>query len=231
MSEDPDSEGISPSDAPPDNSTTAISTEDSSPEFSRDTIFFVESHRIVLQVPKAMEGYAARYGARYDHVQKTWYVLGDVPEALESFGPPPMPRQPVYEFSPPCPRCGSFMVKRYRKKDGDPFWSCSHFPKCKGIAEWGTPAMASTSETLNKIITPPTPRQTQSQVGQRLLLRRKWEELTGQLVVKLGSVRAAEAWLFKPHPNLQHSTPAKTMLTIDGVIKVEQLVLSLPSPL
>jgi hypothetical protein len=231
MSEAPDIEGITPSDAPPDTSTTTTSTEGSSSESSSELLFFVESHRIVLQVPKAMEGYAVRHGALYDQAQKAWYVLGDVPEVLESFGPPPTPRQPVYEFSPPCPHCGSCMVKRYRKRDRDPFWSCSRFPACKGIVEWEPPSPASPAAILNTITTPSTPPQKPPQAGQRLLLRRKWEELTAQLVEKLGSVSAAEAWLFNPHPDLQHITPAKTMLTMDGVSKVEQLIQSLPGQL
>jgi hypothetical protein len=231
MSEAPDSEGINAVDSPLDTYTYTQSTEDSAPESSSESQFYVEPHRVVLQVPWAMAGYAASHGARYDRAQKAWYVLGDVPEALESFGPPPVPRPPIYEFSPPCPRCGSYMVKHYRKRDGDPFWGCSRYPQCKGSAEWEPPSPASSSTNQTSITPLPAPPQKTPQFGQRLRLRRRWEELTTQLVEKLGSVSSAEAWLFSPHPHLQHRTPAKTMLTMDGVITVERLIQSLPGQL
>lgn len=34
--------------------------------------------------------------------------------------------------NPCCPRCGSAMVKRAAKQDGNAFWGCSTFPKCRG---------------------------------------------------------------------------------------------------
>lgn len=35
-----------------------------------------------------------------------------------------------------CPRCGEWMMVRYRKKDREPFWGCSRFPRCRGTREW-----------------------------------------------------------------------------------------------
>ena len=35
--------------------------------------------------------------------------------------------------SPKCPKCGADMVERKRKSDGQPFWGCSNFPRCRGI--------------------------------------------------------------------------------------------------
>jgi len=191
--------------------------------------FVGHSPRICLHIPEAMKPYAARHGAKYDPAQKQWYVLGDVPEALESFGPPPARRQPVYEYSPPCPTCGAYMVKRFRKRDRDPFWSCSRYPTCKGIVVW-TPAMppATPSEIIQEFTQPtPAPAKPPSP-ALRVHLTRKWKELTAQLALKLGSIPAAEDWLFKQHPALQEKTPAETMLTMEGTIIVEKIIQALP---
>lgn len=34
--------------------------------------------------------------------------------------------------APRCPRCGSNMVRRTRRSDGNPFWGCKNFPRCNG---------------------------------------------------------------------------------------------------
>ena len=38
------------------------------------------------------------------------------------------------EPAPKCPYCGAPMVRRVRKADGKPFYGCSKYPACKGIA-------------------------------------------------------------------------------------------------
>lgn len=38
----------------------------------------------------------------------------------------------VATFNPCCPKCGSAMVKRIAKQDGNAFWGCSTFPECRG---------------------------------------------------------------------------------------------------
>jgi DNA helicase II / ATP-dependent DNA helicase PcrA len=35
--------------------------------------------------------------------------------------------------SPLCPKCNSSMIKRHRKSDGNAFWGCSTFPRCRGL--------------------------------------------------------------------------------------------------
>lgn len=35
--------------------------------------------------------------------------------------------------SPSCPKCGSMMVLRTRRKDAGQFWGCRSYPQCKGI--------------------------------------------------------------------------------------------------
>lgn len=37
--------------------------------------------------------------------------------------------------SPSCPKCGSTMVLRTRKKDAGQFWGCTSYPQCRGIRE------------------------------------------------------------------------------------------------
>lgn len=230
MNEAPDRMDSKPSEANPDKSAEAspAQTELSAPALI--AALAGHSPRISLEIPEAMKPYAERHGAKYDSARKEWYVLGDVPEALESFGPPPAPRHPVYEYSPPCPTCGAFMLKRYRKRDRDPFWSCSRFPKCKGIVEWA-PAMPATPSEIIQEFTQPTPAPPKPpSPALRLRLNRKWEVLTAHLALKLGSIAAAEAWLFKRHPELQAKTPAETMLTMEGTLKVEKIIQALPSP-
>lgn len=34
---------------------------------------------------------------------------------------------------PVCPKCGSAMKKRKRRSDGNEFWGCVQYPKCKGV--------------------------------------------------------------------------------------------------
>jgi len=35
-----------------------------------------------------------------------------------------------------CPNCGKEMKLRHRRSDGNPFWGCSGFPKCRGTARY-----------------------------------------------------------------------------------------------
>lgn len=36
---------------------------------------------------------------------------------------------------PPCPRCGNPMVSRTNQRDGDVFWGCPQYPKCRGTRQ------------------------------------------------------------------------------------------------
>lgn len=36
-----------------------------------------------------------------------------------------------------CPKCGKATVRRFRKRDNSPFYSCIGYPKCDGI--WKPP--------------------------------------------------------------------------------------------
>lgn len=45
-------------------------------------------------------------------------------------------RGPEKPGEPPLCSCGSKMVRRERKADGQPFWGCSKFPECKGIVSF-----------------------------------------------------------------------------------------------
>lgn len=37
---------------------------------------------------------------------------------------------------PNCPRCRERMVLRYRKRDWEPFWGCTRFPRCRATLPW-----------------------------------------------------------------------------------------------
>ncbi len=50
--------------------------------------------------------------------------------------------QPV---SPRCPKCGSEMVLRKAKQSpnqGQPFWGCTNYPRCRGIVQYQAPKIA-----------------------------------------------------------------------------------------
>ncbi len=42
-------------------------------------------------------------------------------------------KQTTLPITPKCPKCGSPMVKRFKKADNTSFWGCSQFPECDGI--------------------------------------------------------------------------------------------------
>lgn len=209
-------------DAPHDKSASASPTQQVPASAQLGDGLIGDPRRINLQVLDEMEGYAARHGAQYDVSSNRWYVIGEVPEALESFGPSSIPRQPLNESSPICPLCRASMVMRYSKSGGDPFWGCSRFPNCKGTVEWEPSLPKTIGATIN--IGKEAPRLLQGNFASaHELLKRRWEELVALLYVRLGS-NAGENWLFSPHPDLYGKTPAQTMLTWAGAKKVEQLI-------
>jgi hypothetical protein len=52
------------------------------------------------------------------------------------------PEEETETAPPPCPRCGTTMVVRQVKREGprqgEPFWGCPSFPKCRGTRELNT---------------------------------------------------------------------------------------------
>lgn len=51
----------------------------------------------------------------------------------------PLPVTQDVNPTPKCPKCGSEMVLRTAKSgpnQGEKFWGCSNFPKCRGILKW-----------------------------------------------------------------------------------------------
>lgn len=51
----------------------------------------------------------------------------------------PLPITQDVNPTPKCPKCGSEMVLRTAKSgpnQGEKFWGCSNFPKCRGILKW-----------------------------------------------------------------------------------------------
>jgi restriction system protein len=42
---------------------------------------------------------------------------------------------PASSVAPPCPKCGSNMLRRINKTTKSEFWGCSSFPKCRGTLE------------------------------------------------------------------------------------------------
>jgi len=42
------------------------------------------------------------------------------------------PDKPIIKTTVRCPSCNSFMVVRTRRSDGNQFYGCSRFPRCRG---------------------------------------------------------------------------------------------------
>jgi predicted RNA-binding Zn-ribbon protein involved in translation (DUF1610 family) len=56
-----------------------------------------------------------------------------------SFGARVIQDKPAASVSPWCPKCGSAMVLRTAKSgtnQGDQFWGCSNYPRCRGIVRY-----------------------------------------------------------------------------------------------
>ncbi len=207
-------------DAPHDNPTGASQTQLDSASTKLSSELIGDTRRIYLHVPDAMENYAARHGAQHDVSSNRWYVIGEVPEALESFGPSSLPRQRFFEI---CPLCRAPMMLRYgRRNREDPFWGCSRFPKCRGTVEWEPSLPKTIGATINIGNEGAEPFQ-RSPVSAHELLKGRWKELVAQLYERMGPV-AGEEWLFNPHSNLNGKSPAQTMLTWSGAKIIEQLI-------
>lgn len=67
-------------------------------------------------------------------------------EVVSSQPPPPIPPQPssapVSRIGrpagvPSCPDCGAVMVNRLSRKDGERFWGCPAYPRCRGTRPLG----------------------------------------------------------------------------------------------
>lgn len=54
-------------------------------------------------------------------------VVGDPNSRIE----PVLPSQAASP-TPPCPACGSDMVQRRNRRNGEPFWGCPGYPRCRG---------------------------------------------------------------------------------------------------
>ena len=71
-------------------------------------------------------------------------------KALSAAGPPPPRTQVTFNLErqlaldkaladgkvPGCDDCSSPMVLRLRRRDGEPFWGCGRYPRCKGTTSW-----------------------------------------------------------------------------------------------
>lgn len=223
MSKITDTSDLHQPDAPHDNPTGASQTQQDPASTKLSDELIGDTRRIYLQIPDEMEDYVARHGAQYDVSRNRWYVIGEVPEALESFGPSCLPRQRLFELIPICPLCRAPMMMRYsRRSGGDPFWGCSRFPQCKGTVDWEPSLPKTIGDTLNiRNEGPEPPRRNPASAHE--LLKARWEVLVAMLYERIGP-DAGEIWLFRPHPDLSGKTPAHTMLTWAGAKKVEQLI-------
>jgi len=180
-----------------------------------------------LQIPDAMLAYATAYGAVKDPQSNRWYVSGEVPMELLSFVPK-LARGPVPESFPSCPKCGSMMVKRYRRTDGGAFWGCSQYPRCPGIVDWTYNNVALAQDALKPILDVPdndSPRELKpSNVVEVSSLKPYLERIVSMATEKLGGVKAARRWLETSKVAFLGKKPLEVMRSVEGCQRVEQLL-------
>ena len=198
--------------------------------------------RIVLDVTPDTMLYAKTHGAKYDALNRQWYVDGEVPPELVNL----VPRKPnptFEEVAPACPICQASTVKRRSKKSGGYFWGCSRWRPdgqgCKGYIDYEewlaeqleakpgrvTDYLTEDTHAKAKVATPP-PRSEQSQVritGDDLRVER-WAQITELATRECGGAAQASRWLNTPKIALGRKTPIETMTTDAGCSQVEKLL-------
>ncbi|WP_445989687.1 antitoxin Xre/MbcA/ParS toxin-binding domain-containing protein [Chromobacterium haemolyticum] len=169
--------------------------------------------KTILFVPDEMKNYAIRHGAIYDENLNEWYFWGEVPSALVNFTTPKVIKNAEPDYGPTCKKCNSYMVKKYRKSDGDAFWSCSRFPYCKHTEEWDPYKKHEVSKTVTK---KPTQVRTSSEL--------ELQKVVKLAVAQTGSENAAMKWLQTPKISLNGKAPLAVMKNSEGCARIIELL-------
>jgi ssDNA-binding Zn-finger/Zn-ribbon topoisomerase 1 len=180
-----------------------------------------------LNIPWAMQSFAATKGAQRELETGNWFFSGEVPVELLEFVPPPV-RSHEPKQVPTCPECGSVMCKRYNSKDGSPFWGCPAYPKCRGLKRWeydsAAPLIDLAEKALDRRSLPSSPGGDGSaKKGNAAALKIRIDQIVSTAAFLFGH-QSLNAWLETPSDRLEGKTPLQLLGTIDDCIKVQKLL-------
>jgi len=91
--------------------------------------FFVTTNIFTLEAEQFAEGKPMELidGTRLVELVRDSKVM-----AMKPAEPKPVEAKPVEQTpEPKCPNCGGVLVVRTNKREGNHFWGCSNFPKCR----------------------------------------------------------------------------------------------------
>lgn len=171
-----------------------------------------------LRVPKEWFEYAIEHGAKYDPTARTFYTLGDIPEPLERFGTEKVER----EFLPPrrapkCPACYAAMHLR-TSRQGNTFWGCTNFPKCRAIRQYHPRRL----DCYEAILQESGPISHLSETAEKATKADLYTIVEATL--KTLGRETFESWLFTPHSKLSGMRPADVMGTRQGILLIWNLL-------
>jgi hypothetical protein len=186
----------------------------------------------ILSVPPDAVEHAARFGAKYDSKNGSWYVVGPVPPELLNYVPRSK-NQRFQETAPRCPVCGS-PTRKLVNRAGNPFWACVTYFKtrCPGVVDYpdyldAMEPWAKVGEFLPKVagslFGPPEPPPKNNERTPHPL-RPRWQEIVQEAWVVFGDPRVAERWLFYPKVAFNNKTPAEMCRTEAGCVAVLKLL-------
>ena len=190
-------------------------------------------NRTYLDTSDGMVAYARDRGAKFDKAVGLWFVEGEVPNDLIGLIPK-KPNKTVHVVAPSCPACGSHMVERRRQSDGNLFWGCSQFPRCKGIVTfedhleyvepWQSKSVVDFLKT-NDAFAKPSPSKDKKRSSMPPELQAEVERVVAFAAKVRGGSSRAEKWLSSPKVALKGKIPIHLMTSMDGCLLVEKLLL------
>lgn len=195
--------------------------------------------RIVLSVTPDTMLYAKTHGAKYDALNRQWYVGDEVPPELLNLVPH-QPNPAFEEIAPSCPVCQASMVKRTKRTTGAYFWGCSRYRPdgngCSGHIDYekwlseqlkGKPGHVTDYLRKND---PPSPvrreesRQANAHIPGDDPRVFRWAQLTEIATRECGSAAQASRWMSTPKVALRGKTPLEAMKSQEGCDAVEVLL-------
>jgi hypothetical protein len=195
--------------------------------------------RVVLDVSPDTMLYAKTHGAKYDALNRQWYVEGEVPPELVNLVP--HIANPIFEeVAPACPKCQASTVKRRNGKTGAYFWGCSRYRSdglgCKGYIDYEEWLAKQLEDKPGRVtdyleqkgalpkMSPSEPVQAKAATSgddQRVL---RWAQITELASRECGGAAQASRWLNTPKIALKGKTPIEAMTTDAGCNQVEKLL-------
>ena len=178
-----------------------------------------------LEVPRAQIAYAIAHGARREPSTGNWFVPGNVPPELAELVPMPI-RPRSLQQGPSCPKCGSPMVERSRKRDGAPFWGCTQWrgTGCNGVLSSNYADDVHISKAIHRAMT--TMETSTSLLAPDVKdLPSRMRHVFNLALEKCGA--QATSWFNTPKVALQQKTPIQVLNTMQGCDQLEKLLIEL----